>query len=118
MKRVGNLWPELVSFSNLVQAAKAAAAGKKARPNVAAFLLDLEPNLLRLQRELCEDRYRPGPYRTFQVLDPKPRQISAAPFQRSRGPSRAHARAGTRVRAALLAVFFCLPDGIRKIPRA
>ena len=81
MKRIGNLWPELTSFANLLDSAHAAAAGKRSRPDVAAFLLDLEPNLLALRRELLDDTYRPGPYRTFTILDPKPRQISAAPFR-------------------------------------
>jgi len=81
MKRVGNLWPDLTSFANLLSAAEAAAAGKRKRPDVAAFLMDLEPELLQLQRELLDGRYQPGPYRTFTILDPKPREISAAPFR-------------------------------------
>ena len=81
MKRVGRLWPELTSFANLLAAAEAAAAGKRKRPDVAAFLIDLEPELLRLRRELLEGSYQPGRYRTFTILDPKPRQISAAPFR-------------------------------------
>lgn len=81
MKRVGNLWPQLTSFEHLLLASKKAAAGKRNRPDVAAFLLNLEWNLLELRRELLEERYEPGPYRTFQVLDPKPRHISAAPFR-------------------------------------
>ena len=36
---------------------------------------------MRLQRELRDGSYTPGPYREFQVLDPKPRVISAAPFR-------------------------------------
>ena len=81
MKRVGNLWPALTSFANLLAAAESAAAGKRKRPDVATFLLNLEPELLRLQRELLNGSYQPGPYRTFQILDPKPRRISAAPFR-------------------------------------
>jgi RNA-directed DNA polymerase len=81
MKRVGNLWDGLTSFANLLAAAEAAAAGKRRRPDVAAFLMNLEPELMRLQRELVADDYRPGPYRTFAIRDPKPRQISAAPFR-------------------------------------
>ncbi len=78
MRRVGNLWPDLTSFANLLEAAEAAAAGKRKRPDVAAFLLNLEPELIGLHRELLDGSYQPGPYRTFTILDPKPRQISAA----------------------------------------
>jgi hypothetical protein len=81
MKRVGNLWPELISFPNLLTAAWRAAAGKRRRPDVARFLLDLEPELCRLQRELEDGSYRPGAYRSFTIRDPKPRLISAAPFR-------------------------------------
>lgn len=80
MKRVGDLWDDLVSFGNLLAAAEAAAAGKRTRPDVAAFLLNLEGEVLALRRELRDGRYLPGPYRTS-ILDPKPRQISAAPFR-------------------------------------
>src|SRR5271157_330956 len=81
MKRIGNLWEELTSFANLLTAARRAAAGKRTRPDVAVFLLDLEWELLRLQRELKDGSYQPGPYRSFHVREPKPRLISAAPFR-------------------------------------
>ncbi len=81
MKRTGGLWPEIVTFSNLLRAAEKASAGKRTRPDVAAFLINLEVELLQLQRELSQGCYRPGPYRSFTVSDPKPRQISAAPFR-------------------------------------
>jgi RNA-directed DNA polymerase len=80
VKRVGSLWPEVVSFQNLLGAASDAARGKRSRPDVASFLLNLEPELLRLRRELESGEYRPGAYRTFQVHEPKVRLISAAPF--------------------------------------
>ena len=81
MKRTGDLWAEVVSFQNLLAAAKAAAAGKRRRPDVARFLLDLENEMVRLQKELMEDSYRPGDYRSFEIREPKPRLISAAPFR-------------------------------------
>jgi len=81
MKRAGNLWSTLISWSNLLQAALSAAQGKRRRPDVAVFLLDLEPNLIRLQADLREGAYKPGEYRTFLIREPKPRQISAAPFR-------------------------------------
>ena len=81
MKRIGNLWPQITSWENLMEAARAAARAKRKRPDVARFLHELEPNLCELQRELEEGSYRPGGYRTFWINDPKPRQISAAPFR-------------------------------------
>jgi RNA-directed DNA polymerase len=81
VKRVGNLWPKVTSFENLLESAEAAAAGKRSRPDVARFQMELEIEVLRLRRELLEGAYEPGPYRGFPVNDGKPRLISAAPFR-------------------------------------
>ncbi|MGB3312301.1 MAG: reverse transcriptase domain-containing protein [Nodosilinea sp.] len=81
MKRYGYLWPQIIDFENLWQAAKQAQRGKRFRPNVLAFNHELEQNLLRLQAELQTRTYQPGEYRTFEIIDPKPRLISAAPYR-------------------------------------
>jgi retron-type reverse transcriptase len=81
MKRYGHLWPRLIAFENLLRAAEQACRGKRFRPSVAAFHFRLEPELLRLQEELVNQTYQPGPYRTFTICEPKPRQISAAPYR-------------------------------------
>ncbi len=78
--RVGNLWPTIVSFKNLARAARRAALGKRRVAGVARFLADLEPNVLRLQRELEDGSWRPGQAYTFEIHDPKTRTITAAPF--------------------------------------
>jgi retron-type reverse transcriptase len=79
--RAGNLWPQIVSWDNLLDSALLAARGKKKRPDVARFLFELEPNLCELQRELESGIYLPGDYRSFWIHDPKARLISAAPFR-------------------------------------
>jgi retron-type reverse transcriptase len=81
MKRIGGLWPRIISFENLLAAAHSAAKGKRKRPDVARFLLNLEPELHKLREELAAGTYQPGEYRTHEVRDPKPRKISAAPFR-------------------------------------
>jgi len=81
MKRIGNLWPQVTSFENVLCAALAAASGKKARPDVARFLLNLETEVASLRRELLDGSYQPGPYTTFTVREPKKRLISAAAFR-------------------------------------
>jgi len=48
---------------------------------VAAFEFNLELELPRLQAELADESYRPGPYRHFTLYERKPRRISAAPFR-------------------------------------
>src|SRR5262249_28343020 len=81
MKRVGNLWPEVISFSNLWRAARKARRGKRLRPDVLRFEYDLEGRLWALHDELARKTYRPGPSRTFTICEPKPRLISAAPYR-------------------------------------
>ncbi len=74
-------WCELTSLLNLFDAAGRAAAGKRSRPDVAAFRANLEGELYRLQRQLTNGSYRPGPYHIFRIVEGKPRLISAAPFR-------------------------------------
>ena len=81
MKRYGHLWEGMISFENLLRAAEKARRGKRFKPGAARFFFRLEPELLRLQEELANLTYRPGPYRTFTIYEGKPRQISAAPFR-------------------------------------
>ena len=68
-------------MENLWEAARRASLGRRRKPYVARFLLNLEDELTRLQEELRSRTYRPGPYSTFRVYEPKERLISAAPFR-------------------------------------
>jgi RNA-directed DNA polymerase len=81
MKRHGNLWSEIISFENLLQSARKAQHSKRYRDNVLEFNDQLEPNLLQLQSQLQDQTYQPGAYRTFEIFEPKPRIISAAPYR-------------------------------------
>jgi RNA-directed DNA polymerase len=57
--------------------------GKRRQPAMAAFDLEADRHLFRLQRELASGAYRPRPYRLTVVQDPKTRLI-AAPAIRDR----------------------------------
>ena len=74
------MYNELCSWDNLLLAYRRAAKGKRGKPSVAAFEYRLEDNLFQLQDELLSRTYRPGPYVSFTIHDPKRRLISAAPF--------------------------------------
>ena len=56
-------------------------AGKRRGPGPAAFLANLETEVLALERELRAGTWRPGGYVSFEIRDPKRRTISAAPFR-------------------------------------
>ena len=75
------LFERIAGFGPLTEAARAAARGKRAKPGAAAFLADLEKEVLRLERELRSGRYRPGRYKKIEIREPKRRTVSAAPFR-------------------------------------
>jgi RNA-directed DNA polymerase len=81
MKRHGNLWPQIVTFENLLISAQQAQQSKRFRPSVLEFNYNLEAELKQLQQELQSKTYLPGEYNTFRIVDPKPRLISAAPYR-------------------------------------
>jgi retron-type reverse transcriptase len=81
MKRHGNLFDKIASFENLLLAARKARRGKRFKQSAARFNLNLEKELLRIQRDLLTGAYQPGGYKDFIVYDPKPRLISAAPYR-------------------------------------
>ncbi len=81
MKRYGNLYPQIITFENLLLAARKAQKGKKFQDNVLGFNYNLERELLQLQQELSSKTYQPGAYRTFTIQEPKTRLISAAPYR-------------------------------------
>ncbi|MCZ8119635.1 MAG: RNA-directed DNA polymerase [Microcystis sp. LE18-22.4A] len=81
MKRYGNLYSQIIEFDNLFLAARKAQSGKRFRDNVLDFNFNLERELMQLQRELKDKNYHPGAYRTFHIIDPKSRLISAAPYR-------------------------------------
>jgi len=81
MKRAGGLWPRILAFENLLEAARKAQLGKRYKPSVLRFNARLEQELLRIQDELRDHSYFPGAYYTFEILEPKRRLISAAPYR-------------------------------------
>jgi retron-type reverse transcriptase len=81
MKRLKNLWHQIIRFDNLYLASRKAQKGKRFRDNVLEFNDQIENNLFQLQHELETKTYQPGEYHTFRIYDPKPRLISAAPYR-------------------------------------
>ena len=75
------LFDQVVSLENLLMAARRAMRGKKKSPRVASFYFNLENELVDLQEELLTGTYRPRPYRTFIIYEPKQRRICAADFR-------------------------------------
>lgn len=81
MKTWKNLFPAIVAWDNLLLAAGRAQRGKRFKTATARFNLNLEKELLQLERELKSGTYRHGTYCDFIVHDSKKRLISAAPYR-------------------------------------
>lgn len=80
MKRINNLYPQIYSFENLLQAYKKAKKGTKTKESI-AFEFHAEKELLQLADELKNHTYKPSPYRFFTIYEPKEREISVASFR-------------------------------------
>lgn len=80
-KKHNHLFERIASFRTLHEAAKRAICGKRSKPGAAAYMANLEKNLLRTEQMLKEGAWRGGGYTVIEVRDPKPRRVSAAPFR-------------------------------------
>jgi retron-type reverse transcriptase len=80
-KRHDDLFGQIASFTALHRAARRAIKGKRTKPGASALFANLERELLTLERQLLDGSYLPGRYVAFEVNDPKPRIVSAAPFR-------------------------------------
>ena len=76
-----DLFGNIANFQALTAAAKKAVRGKRKKPGPAAFMADLETEVLRLERELLDGTYKTGRYKRIEIRDPKHRIVSAAPFR-------------------------------------
>ncbi len=81
MKTYNNLFDKIISFENLLLASHKAQKGKRFKNSTALFNLNLEKELLLLQKDLQGLTYSHGGYRSFYIYDPKRRLISAAPYR-------------------------------------
>ena len=81
MKKIRNIYQNIVSKENLYCAAYRAAKGKRYGDRVADFNFHLEEEIDNLHKDLLRKTYRHGKYRLFTVYEPKERKIAAAPFR-------------------------------------
>lgn len=80
MKRIGNLYHQIVDFDNLRQAEANARKGKRHQPGVKLFDQNPEGNLLMLQESLINKTFKTSQYENFTIYEPKERIISKLPY--------------------------------------
>lgn len=78
MKKFTKRYNELITIPNLLLAWEEFLLGKKKRVDVAIFQSKLMNNIFCLYHDLKERKYRHGSYQSFNISDPKPRNIHKA----------------------------------------
>ena len=81
MKRIGYLFDKTFTPDVLLTAFNSAARHKHAKRACFNFERRLAANLGALHRELHDGSYKPRPYYSFMVYEPKPRRIFAPAFR-------------------------------------
>lgn len=81
MKSHGGLWARIVAPENLLASWSRVRRGHAGSPVVREYAENLATNLECLRADLIAGTFRPGAYRQFGVMDPKPRTISCAPIR-------------------------------------
>ena len=80
MKRISNLYDQIISLDNLRRADEKARRGKLHTYGVKTHDLNREANLLALHEALLTKRFRTSPYEVFVVREPKERLIYRLPY--------------------------------------
>jgi RNA-directed DNA polymerase len=78
MKRIHNLYSQIISLENLLRAWKEFEKGKKYKPDVLEFSENLFDNIYKLHTDLKNFNYQHGSYENFKIFDPKEREINKA----------------------------------------
>jgi len=77
-KRQSHTYDDIISIENLLLAWKEFLRGKKNKKDVQEFQLHLMDNIFSLHQDLKNKTYKHGPYHSFNISDPKPRNIHKA----------------------------------------
>lgn len=72
------MYSEIISIKNLYKTWEEFIPGKKHKPDVAEFVLNLSGDILKLHNDLTTKTYTHGSYKAFNINDPKPRNIHKA----------------------------------------
>jgi len=80
MKRIGNLYEQIISIDNLRVADEKARKGKKKQYGVQLFDKNPEGNFLLLNEMLLNKTYKTSAYDTFKIYEPKERLVFRLPY--------------------------------------
>lgn len=80
MKRIGNLYSQIISIENLNEADQKAQKGKSNQYGVKLHNSKRKENIIKLHSLLKENAYQTSTYDVFKVYEPKEREVYRLPF--------------------------------------
>lgn len=80
MKRIGNVYQEIISIENLIVADGKAQKGKSKNYGVLTHNKNKESNIMKLHTMLNDKTYRTSEYDIFKVYEPKEREVYRLPY--------------------------------------
>lgn len=80
MKRIGNVYQEIISIENLIIADGKAQKGKSKNYGVLTHNKNKESNIMKLHTMLKDKTYRTSEYDIFKVYEPKEREVYRLPY--------------------------------------
>jgi RNA-directed DNA polymerase len=76
--KLNKTYQDIICLENLFAAWQEFVCGKRKKPDVQEFGLNLTENIFDLHQSLANLTYAHGPYKAFKISDPKPRDIHKA----------------------------------------
>jgi len=80
MKRLNNIFQQIISIENLTLAESKARKGKSKQYGVKVFDKNPEENISNLHKMLSDREYKTSQYTTFTVFEPKERLVFRLPY--------------------------------------
>ncbi len=80
MKRIGNLFDQVISIDNLTLASHNARKGKREHKSMRLFDKNREANIEKLQQALRDRTFHTSPYHVFPIMEKKERMIYSLPY--------------------------------------
>lgn len=80
MKRISNIYQQIISIENLQLADAIACKGKSKQPGVKEHNKNRDANIMALHQMLLHKTYRTSAYTTFKVYEPKERLVFRLPY--------------------------------------
>lgn len=80
MKRINNLFNQIISIDNLKDADEKAQKGKSKQHGVKIHNRKRETNILKLNQMLINKEFKTSNYKTFKIYEPKERIVSKLPY--------------------------------------